>query len=68
MSLKRLLLRYSVAIGLREWTRCSRIRPEVRVGATAFAGAVISPFVVFVGPAARLYWIRRAGSCFASSA
>jgi hypothetical protein len=42
---------------MREWMRCRRIRPEVRVGVTAFAGAVIAPFVVFVAPVARLYWL-----------
>jgi hypothetical protein len=27
------------------------------VGVTAFAGAMIAPFVVFVSPVARLYWL-----------
>jgi hypothetical protein len=57
MSVKRLVVRYALAIGLREWTWCHRVRPEVRVGVAAFAGAVIAPFVVFVSPVARLYWL-----------
>lgn len=57
MTLKKLLLRYAFAIALREWTRCQRIRPQIRVGVTAAIGAVIAPFVVFVGPVARLYWL-----------
>ena len=36
---------------------CGRVRPEVRVGVTAALGAVIAPFVVFVAPVSRLYWL-----------
>jgi hypothetical protein len=57
MSMKGLLLRYGWAIALREWAGWSRIRPEVRVNTTAIAGAVIAPFVVFVLPVGRLYWL-----------
>jgi hypothetical protein len=57
VSVKRLLLRYVLLIGLREGMRCSAIRPQVRVGAAAFAGAVFAPFAVFVLPVARLYWL-----------
>ena len=57
MRMRPLLLRYAFGIGLREWERCPRVRPEVRVGVTAAVGAVIAPFVVFVGPLSRLYWL-----------
>lgn len=57
MSVKGLLLRYGWAIALPEWTRWSRIQPEVRVTTTAIAGALIAPFVVFVLPVGRLYWL-----------
>jgi hypothetical protein len=55
--LRPLLLRYAFAIGLREWQRCSRVRPEVRVGVTAAIGAAVAPFVIFVAPVSRLYWL-----------
>jgi hypothetical protein len=57
MTLKKLLLRYAFAVALREWTWCASIRPQIRVGVAAGVGAVIAPFVVFVHPAARLYWL-----------
>ena len=57
MTMKGFVLRYGWIVGLREWARCNRIRPEVRVGTTAVAGAVIAPFVMFVAPVARLYWL-----------
>jgi hypothetical protein len=52
-----LLLRYGWSVGLREFLRLRPIRPEVRLGVSAAAGALISPFVVFVGPFARVYWL-----------
>jgi hypothetical protein len=57
MSMTGFFLRYGWAIGLREWLRWSRIRPEVRVRTTAVVGAVIAPFVVFVLPVGRVYWL-----------
>ena len=57
MSWSRILARYALAIALREWVRCRRVKPEVRLGTTAIAGAVLSPFVVFGWPVARLYWL-----------
>lgn len=57
MSWSRLFARYAWIIATREWTRFERVRPEVRLGTSAAAGAVIAPFVVFRWPAARLYWL-----------
>jgi hypothetical protein len=57
VGMRPLLLRYAFAIGLREWQRCPRVRPEVRFGVTAALGAVIAPFVIFVVPVSRLYWL-----------
>jgi hypothetical protein len=53
----RLLVRYVLIIVLREWARFDRVRPEVRVGTSAFMGAVIAPFIVFGWPVARLWWL-----------
>jgi hypothetical protein len=57
MSWSRLLAWYGWIVALREWQRCRRVSSEVRVGVGATAGAVIAPFVVFVSPVARLYWL-----------
>jgi hypothetical protein len=57
MRMRLLVVRYALAIGLREWQRSRRMRPEVRAGVTAFLGALIAPFVVFVAPVSRLYWL-----------
>jgi hypothetical protein len=52
-----LLLRYAMVIAVREWMRWGAIRPEIRVAVMSFAGAVVAPFVVFVRPLRRLYWL-----------
>jgi hypothetical protein len=57
MSWPRLLARYAWIIALREWLRFARVRPEVRMGTTAFIGAVEAPFVIFGWPVARLWWL-----------
>lgn len=57
MSWPRLLAGYAWAIGVREWSHWGRVRPEVRASAVVAAGVVIAPFVAFVGPVARLYWL-----------
>ena len=51
------LLRCGWSVLVREWLRLQRIRPEVRLGVAAAAGAVVAPFVVFVAPMARLCWL-----------
>jgi hypothetical protein len=50
-------MRYAFAVALREWNGCERVRPEVRVGVVAALGAVVAPFVVFIAPVSRLYWL-----------
>jgi hypothetical protein len=57
MNWSRRLVRYAWIIALREWMRFERVRPEVRLGTSAFMGAVIAPFVVFGWPVARLWWL-----------
>jgi hypothetical protein len=57
MSWRRIFMSYGWAIALREWQRCKRIQPEVRLATTAFAGAVLAPVVVFLWPIGRLYWL-----------
>jgi hypothetical protein len=57
MSWSWLLARYAWIIALREWMRFDRVRPEVRLGTSAFMGAVLAPFVVFGWPVARLWWL-----------
>jgi hypothetical protein len=52
-----LVLRYAFSVGLGEWQRCDRISPGVRVAVIAAMGALVAPFVVFVSPLARLYWL-----------
>jgi hypothetical protein len=54
---KRLLFRYGSAIALREWLSWERISPKVRVATVAAGGAIVAPFVVFVAPLARVYWL-----------
>jgi hypothetical protein len=53
----RLLARYAWIIALREWVRFDRVRAEVRLGTSAFLGAVIAPFVTFGWPVARVWWL-----------
>ena len=52
-----LLLRYGWSVVLRLWIRLRWIRPEVRLCVSAASGAAVAPFVVFIGPMARLYWL-----------
>ena len=44
-------------IGVREWARFDRVRPEMRIRTTATVGAMIAPFGAFVMPIARLHWL-----------